>query len=224
MAKIQYIKDKDNTTVFPVTHERAVKDSNGVLLETKLNGKQDTLVSGTNIKTVNGESILGSGDIVAGDPDAVKYVSQTLTAAQKAQARANIGAADEINGINSISVSVDNTSGSPVAEATLINQELSIAFSGLKGAQGNTGSSVEYPYELVNNDTTDDATKGASAAVAKRLRDDLTQLYIKVNALNNMITVTQDGMFFVDADLNIGAYIDSSGIHAPNIPEINLNQ
>lgn len=29
----------------------------------KVNGKQDTLVSGTNIKTVNGNSLLGSGDI-----------------------------------------------------------------------------------------------------------------------------------------------------------------
>ena len=29
-----------------------------------LNAKQDTLVSGTNIKTINGESILGSGDII----------------------------------------------------------------------------------------------------------------------------------------------------------------
>lgn len=28
--------------------------------------KQDTLVSGTNIKTINGESILGSGDIAVG--------------------------------------------------------------------------------------------------------------------------------------------------------------
>lgn len=57
-----------------------------------VSGKQDTLVSGTNIKTVNGESLLGSGNIVAGDPNAVKYTSQTLTDAQKAQARTNIGA------------------------------------------------------------------------------------------------------------------------------------
>ena len=36
------------------------------------NGKQDKLVSGTNIKTINGESILGSGDITieGGDSDA----------------------------------------------------------------------------------------------------------------------------------------------------------
>lgn len=32
--------------------------------KTELNNKQATLVSGTNIKTINGESLLGSGDIV----------------------------------------------------------------------------------------------------------------------------------------------------------------
>ena len=33
-------------------------------VKTSLNGKQSTLVSGTNIKTINGESVLGSGNIV----------------------------------------------------------------------------------------------------------------------------------------------------------------
>lgn len=33
-------------------------------LQTDVEGKQDTLVSGTNIKTINGKSVLGSGDIV----------------------------------------------------------------------------------------------------------------------------------------------------------------
>lgn len=33
-------------------------------LQTDIEGKQDTLVSGTNIKTINGEPVLGSGDIV----------------------------------------------------------------------------------------------------------------------------------------------------------------
>lgn len=32
-------------------------------LQTALNAKQDTLVSGTNIKTINGSSVLGSGDL-----------------------------------------------------------------------------------------------------------------------------------------------------------------
>lgn len=188
MAKIQYIKDKENVTVYPVTHERAVRDSNNVTLETKLgqkqetlvsgtniktinnesilgsgnlsivtdvsgkqdtlvsgtniktinntsllgsgnisvqetlvsgtniktinnesiigsgnlsvvtdiSGKQDTLVSGTNIKTVNGESLLGSGNITAGDPNAVKYTTQSLTSEQKEQARTNINAQESL--------------------------------------------------------------------------------------------------------------------------------
>lgn len=42
---------------------------------------------------------------------------------------------------------------------------------GDKGDQGNTGSSVRYPFEIVNNLTTDDATKALSAAMGKRLQD-----------------------------------------------------
>lgn len=45
-----------------------------------------------------------------------------------------------------------------------------------QGIQGNPGSSVEYPFELVNNETTDDATKAHTAAGAKRLKDELAQL------------------------------------------------
>ena len=38
-------------------------DLSGYVTEAELNTKQDKLVSGTNIKTINGQSILGSGDI-----------------------------------------------------------------------------------------------------------------------------------------------------------------
>lgn len=60
-----------------------------------LNGKQDELESGVNIKTVNGESIVGEGDlfIQEGDPSAVKFSPQELTDLQKEQARRNINAA-----------------------------------------------------------------------------------------------------------------------------------
>lgn len=43
------------------THSHVISDVTG--LQTALDGKQDDLVSGTNIKTINGESILGSGNI-----------------------------------------------------------------------------------------------------------------------------------------------------------------
>lgn len=40
---------------------------------TQLNNKQETLISGTTIKTINGESLLGSGDILAYNSDNVVY-------------------------------------------------------------------------------------------------------------------------------------------------------
>lgn len=61
-GNIKFITE-DGTVLLPVTHERGVVDSNGVNLETKLAQKQATLVSGTNIKTINNTSILGSGNL-----------------------------------------------------------------------------------------------------------------------------------------------------------------
>ena len=55
-------------------------------------GAGATAVQPSSLKTINGESIVGSGDIPAGDSNAVRYVSQSLTADQKTQARTNIGA------------------------------------------------------------------------------------------------------------------------------------
>ena len=45
----------------PLTHMHAQSDVTG--LATALSGKQDTLVSGVNIKTINSTSLLGSGNI-----------------------------------------------------------------------------------------------------------------------------------------------------------------
>lgn len=74
--------------------------------------KQERLISGTNIKTINGKSILGEGDIIIEEDSSdanvqavdttetlddvetntyVKYVAQTLTEEQKSQVRSNIG-------------------------------------------------------------------------------------------------------------------------------------
>lgn len=47
--------------------------------ESDISTKQDTLVSGTNIKTINGNSILGSGDVAVevGGNDKIK-IQQTI--------------------------------------------------------------------------------------------------------------------------------------------------
>ena len=63
-AQIRKVQDKEGTQFFPITHVDAVIDENGDAVSTLLAGKQDTLVSGTNIKTINSQSLLGSGNIV----------------------------------------------------------------------------------------------------------------------------------------------------------------
>ena len=53
-------------------------DLNQYATKEEVNGKQDTLISGSNIKTINGQDILGSGDIVISGGDK-PYEEQYLT-------------------------------------------------------------------------------------------------------------------------------------------------
>ena len=52
-----------NDSGFITASEIPSQDLSGYATVESLSSKQDTLVSGTNIKTINGESLLGSGDI-----------------------------------------------------------------------------------------------------------------------------------------------------------------
>lgn len=52
---------------------------NGIAIESVKASKQDKLVSGTNIKTINGESILGSGDIIIEGSNSLPLSGGTLT-------------------------------------------------------------------------------------------------------------------------------------------------
>lgn len=55
-------------------------DVNKSYVDSALNGKQDKLTSGTNIKTVNGQSLLGSGDIaISGGGDVTAAGNNTFT-------------------------------------------------------------------------------------------------------------------------------------------------
>ena len=86
----------------------------------------------------------------------------------------NISIGDVTTGAagSSASATITGTAEAPVLNLTIP-----------QGIQGNTGSSVAYPYELVNNETTNDATKGHTAQGAKRLKDQLDQLDLKVDDL-----------------------------------------
>ena len=68
MAKTRkVINAKDlntNELVYFKGHAKATYMSDGSTVEDGISKKQDKLVSGTNVKTINGESIIGEGDIV----------------------------------------------------------------------------------------------------------------------------------------------------------------
>lgn len=67
-ARADHVHPTD-TSRAAASHTHAISDVTG--LQTALDGKQDALVSGTNIKTINGESILGSGNISTAELPAV---------------------------------------------------------------------------------------------------------------------------------------------------------
>ena len=84
------LKNKDDQTLIPYTELATANkagrvkpdgtttsvDSNGAM---SVVGKQDTLVSGTNIKTVNGNSLLGSGDVTIGAQVSWGNITGTLS-------------------------------------------------------------------------------------------------------------------------------------------------
>lgn len=55
-----------STSTYPGLTELSYVKGVTSAIQTQFSGKQDTLVSGTNIKTVNGTTLLGSGDLVVG--------------------------------------------------------------------------------------------------------------------------------------------------------------
>jgi|694.fasta_scaffold00052_28 hypothetical protein len=60
----------------PLTNQEA--DDNLSNLNTELGTKQNALVSGTNIKTINGVSLLGSGDISSSGVSLGKSIAMSI--------------------------------------------------------------------------------------------------------------------------------------------------
>ena len=75
-------------------------------LETSMGNKQDTLVSGTNIKTINNQSILGEGniEITGGDVDLTNYYTKTETDTKLGTKQNTLVSGTNIKTINSQSI------------------------------------------------------------------------------------------------------------------------
>ena len=75
-------------------------------LQTAMDGKQPTLVSGTNIKTINGNSILGEGNLVieGGGIDLSNYYNKTEVDTKLDTKQNNLVSGTNIKTINSQSI------------------------------------------------------------------------------------------------------------------------
>lgn len=104
--------------------------------QTALNAKQATLVSGTNIKTINGATLLGSGDItISGGGGGSAVTSVNTQTGAVVLGKSDIGLAN-----------VDNTSddNKPVSAATLaaLNAKLNLSGGTMLGSLNFDGSTV----------------------------------------------------------------------------------
>ena len=80
-----------------------------------------------------------------------------------------------------------------------------------QGMQGNTGSSVEYPFELVNNLTTDDATKALSAAQGVALDNKVSQLRHEVTGDISQLEAKMGGIALYPVNKGTANTRDANG-------------
>lgn len=149
-AKIKYLEDEEGVVWLPVTHERAVLDNEGTTLEAKLGQKQATLVSGQNIKTINGDSILGSGNI---EVQTEITMDNTPTAGSNNPVKSG-GIYTSLQGkqatITTVNVSVDNNTGTPSATASVSGNTMDMNFYNMKGDPGVAGPTPEFSVGTVS--------------------------------------------------------------------------
>ena len=80
---------------------------------------------------------------------------------------------------------------------------------GPKGDQGNPGSSVDYPFTLANNLTTDDSTVALAAPQGKVLDDKISQLGTEVSDIEGTIGVEKTIPFSIEEEST--NYTNASG-------------
>ena len=83
-------------------------------------------------------------------------------------------------GVTSVVATIDDTSGIPACQVTLVNGQLFLAFSGLKGLKGDTGVSADYPITIYNGLDSDATDQALAAYQGKVLNSKITQVQFKI--------------------------------------------
>ncbi len=128
-------------------------------LETAMDGKQPTLVSGTNIKTINGNSILGEGNLVieGGGIDLSNYYTKTETDTKLDTKQNNLVSGTNIKTINSQSILGEGNIEVTIPDATTTTSgAMSAADKTKLDSMSNewTGTQSEYDALTTKEDNT----------------------------------------------------------------------
>lgn len=138
-----------------------------------LSEKQDTLVSGTSIKTINGESLLGSGNLVV-VTDLSEYATKAEVTAVSNTVAANKTAADNAVSALSETVTANKTAADDAISALdtrVGNAEASLALCATK-------TEVEtLTTEVIANEK-------VTAAALNDLNDKITEIIARLDALS----------------------------------------
>lgn len=140
-VEIRQLKEKGKI-FYPVTVGDGVIFENGTNLGDQLDSKQDTLVSGTNIKTVKGQSLLGSGNIAVIDGANIIAYNGTITLNPNETANYRNTHSGESNVENEIVVELSGNSQYYSSDSVLTSQDTIISFSEVD--QGNFLVSTDF--------------------------------------------------------------------------------
>jgi hypothetical protein len=188
----------------------ATASVNGYLTSTDwttFNGKQAALVSGTNIKTVGGVSLLGSGDVGTIGVAYGGTGAATLTSGYLLKG----------NGTSAVSASVIYDDGSSVGIGTT---SLSARFS----VNGGTGTS-QTRFEVSTTEVVEVITNAAQSAYANRLSD--AALYVWKITGSERMRLDGSGNLGIGATANASALLDvqstTKGLRLPNMTTTQKN-
>ena len=160
----------DAIQVIPTKTSQLTNDS-GFVNDYQLSGKQDKLISGTNIKTINNESILGSGNIAIASQSELTNIATTvgnqasaITALNTAVFKNGDNQFNVVNGrIDSISSVLDSalTDIENVETAVADKQDTLVSGTNIKTVNGNSllGSGN---IEIVGSGTIDNEMSNSS--------------------------------------------------------------
>lgn len=171
------------------------------------NGKQDTLVSQTNIKSINGQSILGSGDLTVGGgtsftPDSTLYLENSILGidfADDTGSGLETGKAVRSNEFNSAMNTISTTFGGFVTQLAG-KEDAFIVGKGLRLANGVLSADVRRWLFVSALPTTDIDQEAIYLRKHARYFPQLVDsqgnsLIQKIEGVDQKVAVTEDGKF-----------------------------